>query len=94
MLVLNAGLVILGVMKDWILLLVLNTGSVDIDFVNYECRFIDSGVMKDWTLLLVLNAGLVILCVMKLLLKEWTLLVILLVLNAGSVVLVSWKIGH
>ena len=69
MLVLNAGLVILGVMKDWILLLVLNTGSVDIDFVSYERRFIDSGVVKDWTLLLVLNAGLVILCVMKLLLK-------------------------
>ena len=51
---------ILGVMKDWTLLLVLNTGSLDIiiDFISYECRFYDSGVMKDWTLLLVLNIGL------------------------------------
>ena len=63
-LVLNAGLVILGVLKEWTLLLVLlvlNAGLVIL------------GVTKDWILLLVLNAGLVILGVMKLLLKEWTL---------------------
>ena len=49
LLVLNAGSMILGVMKDWTLLVVLNTGSVDIiiDFVSYECRFYDSGVMED-----------------------------------------------